>query len=352
LDWGLGHATRVVPLIRAFEDSGCRVTIACSGATEHLLRGEFPRARFITLDGYGVAYPKEGGGFLLKILSQLPRILLSVRRENRWLRRNLPVHGWDAVISDNRYGLYHHSVPSVMVTHQLHIRTGVSRLLDGIVRLLLTRRLSRFDECWVPDSASEPSLSGGLSHGKVPAHVRYVGPLSRFGRVGDLGSSGRILILLSGPEPQRAIFERRIEGQLRGLGLGILVVRGLPGETDAKTDDDDARWVNHLAAGELARVLASASLVIARSGYSTVMDLVRTGRRAVLVPTPGQTEQEYLARHLSDAGRFLSVAQSDFDLRKAVSEGLSLPIPSLKMDFDHHREVVRGFLLGNHHRKP
>jgi predicted glycosyltransferase len=97
--------------------------------------------------------------------------------------------------------------------------------------------------------------------------------------------------------------------------------------------------------------LASASLVIARSGYSTVMDLVRMRRRAVLVPTPGQTEQEYLARHLSDAGLFLSVPQSSFDLRKAIDEGLSAHVPSVDMDFDRHREVVRCFLSGQHGRK-
>ena len=352
LDWGLGHATRIVPLIRAFEDFECTVTIACSGATERLLRGEFPGALFISLPGYGVVYPRKGGFFLSKILSQLPRILFNVWKEHTWLRRQQAIHRWDAVVSDNRYGLHHSDMPSVIITHQLHIRTGVSGLLDGLVRRLLFRRLSRFDECWVPDAEHEPTLSGALSHGMVPGHVRYLGPLSRFGSLGVDQERGRVLVLLSGPEPQRSIFEGRIEEQLRGFEGDILIVRGLPGGGGIKPDAGSVRWVNHLPAKELALELSSASLVIARSGYSTVMDLVRTGRRAVLVPTPGQTEQEYLARHLSDAGRFLSVAQSDFDLRKAVSEGLSLPIPSLKMDFDHHREVVRGFLLGNHHRKP
>ena len=348
----MGHATRIVPLIRAFEDFGCRVTIACSGAAEHLLRGEFPGAPFLPLEGYGIVYPNRGRNFFPKILSQFPSILSSVRRENEWLARNQGTYRWDAVVSDNRYGLHHPSIPSVILTHQLHIRTGISSFLDGIVRSLLFRRLARFDECWVPDAVEEPSLSGALSHGRVPAHVRYLGPLSRFGSLGIGSGSGRVLVLLSGPEPQRSIFERRIEEQLRGFEGDMLIVRGLPGRVGSKSDAGGVRWVNHLGATELVRELEAASLVIARSGYSTVMDLVRTGRRAVLVPTPGQTEQEYLARHLADGGRFLSVAQSDFDLRRAVAKGLSSPIPSLEMDFDSHREVVRGFLLGMHHRKP
>lgn len=353
MDWGLGHATRIVPLVRAFESFGCRITIACSGATEHLLRGEFPRAGFIHLDGYGVTYPKRGGSFLWKILRQVPSILLSVSREHRWLERMQALHGWDAVVSDNRYGFYHASIPSVIVTHQLHIRTGIPLFLDGFVRFLLFRRLSRFDECWVPDSETEPSLSGALSHGRAPLHARYVGPLSRFNGIHRFGASdsGRLLILLSGPEPQRTLFEDLIEGQLSGLDREVLVVRGLPGGSSARTGYGRVRWINHLGAGELEEELRSASLVVARSGYSTVMDLARTGRRAVLVPTPGQTEQEYLARHLADAGWFLSFTQSGFDLRRAVAEGLAMPPPRIEADFELHREAVRAFLCGDHKRR-
>ena len=351
LDWGLGHATRIVPLVRAFESFGCKVTIACSGATERLLRQEFPDGLFLSLKGYRVTYPKKGDLFFLKMLLQFPSILLSVRHEHVWLRRNLSIHGWDAVVSDNRYGLWHPSIPSVILTHQLHIRTGISSGLDSVVRFLLFGRLSRFDECWVPDAETEPSLSGELSHGKVPEKVTYIGPLSRFGTESDAVVTGKVLVLLSGPEPLRSIFESMIESQSEGLGLDLLVVRGLPGESVTRPGSKGVRWVNHLGERELELELASASLVIARSGYSTVMDLVRMRRRAVLVPTPGQTEQEYLARHLSDAGLFLSVPQPSFDLRKAIDEGLSAHVPSLDMDFDLHREVVRGFLSGNHLRK-
>lgn len=338
-------------MIRVLEHHGCRVSIACSGATERLLRAEFPEAEFIPLKGYGVGYPRNGRLFLFSILRQIPGILLSVWREHSWLSRQQRIHRWDAVVSDNRYGLYHPSVPSVLITHQLHIRSGVSSLLDALVRFLLFKRLRRFDECWVPDSKEEPTLSGALSHGKVPGHVRYVGPLSRLQPMPDGGLGRGILILLSGPEPQRTIFEGLIEAQLNGLRHPVTIVRGLPGEAPAKPDAEGVRWVNHLPAGELGAAMSSASLVVARSGYSTVMDLVRMRRRALLVPTPGQTEQEYLARHLTEAGWFLSCPQSGFDLCRAVEEGLSFPASNLEMDFEQHIDRVLGFLSGDHNLK-
>ena len=344
LDWGLGHATRSVPLIRAFLSSGCSVTIACSGSVERLLRAEFPEASFIRIRGYNVSYPRNGRLFLFKMLIQLPSILLSVAREHRWLKRNLSIHGWDLVVSDNRYGLHHPNLRSVLVTHQLHIRSGSSRLMDPLIRRLLFKRLSSFDECWVPDVESEPSLSGALSHGVVPDHVRYIGPLSRLSSFGAHPTSGRVLVVLSGPEPQRSLFERIIARQLPLEGQDILVVRGRPGESVAPSSLKGVRWVNHLPSEELAAEMGSAALVVARSGYSTVMDLVRTGRRAVLVPTPGQTEQEYLARHLSDQGWFLTRSQASFDLREAVEMGLASEPPDIQPDFERHMDFVRGIL--------
>lgn len=351
LDWGLGHATRIVPLIRAFTALGCRITIACSGSTEKLLRAEFPEAEFLTLNGYGVGYPRSGRLFFLKILGQFPALLLSAWKENVWLSRQQRVYRWDAVISDNRYGLYHPSVPSVLITHQLHIQTGVSSLLDGLVRILLFKRLKRFDECWVPDSKEEPTLSGALSHGKVPDHVRYVGPLSRLQALPKQGTSGGVLVLISGPEPQRTIFEDLIEAGLPRLRHPVTIVRGLPGDASTKPDSEGVRWVNHMVAEELEAALSSALLVVARSGYSSVMDLVRTRRRAVLVPTPGQTEQEYLARHLTEAGWFLACPQWGFDLSRAVEDGLSFPASSVDVDFEGHRDRIIGFLSGDHNRK-
>lgn len=313
---------------------------------ERLLRIEFPEAGFIGVRGYNVAYPRNGRLFFLKILLQFPSILSSVAREQRWLKRNLPIHGWDLVVSDNRYGLYHPDVRSVLVTHQLHIRSGISAFMDRLIRRVLFKRLALFDECWVPDVADEPSLSGALSHGLVPGHVRYIGPLSRLSSSGARFSSGHVLILLSGPEPQRSLFERIIAGQLPMTGQDILVVRGRPGESVAPSSLKGVRWVNHLPTEQLAAEMGSAALVIARSGYSTVMDLVRTARRAVLVPTPGQTEQEYLARHLSDLGWFLTRSQASFDLREAIEKGLASEPPDIQPDFERHVDFVRRFLHG------
>lgn len=319
LDWGLGHATRCVPIIRALVGRGHQVFLAGEGATEALLRAEFPALPFLPLPGYRIRYGASALQTGLQLSAQLPRIVKTVKQENLWLQQQIKIHHFDAVISDNRYGLHHPEAYSVFITHQLRIKAPLAAA-ERAAQAWMYGHIKNFDCCWVPDAAAEPSLAGALSHpGKLPAvPVRYTGPLSRFDHKTDVAEKKGLLLLLSGPEPQRTILEKLLLGQTGSTTENIMLVRGLPEGASLPDVPGHVAVFNHLPAAPLQETLRSAALVVCRSGYSTVMDLAALQQRAVLVPTPGQWEQEYLAKHLSQRGFAPWLPQKGFDLGEAV----------------------------------
>ncbi|MBW6490774.1 MAG: hypothetical protein K0B15_06205 [Lentimicrobium sp.] len=320
LDWGLGHATRCIPVIKALIETGARVIIASDGAQQNLLRSEFPDIEFITFKGYQIRYSKILP-VTVKILFDLPRIISRIKAENKELKALIRHYKIDIVISDNRYGLWNKNIYTVIITHQLKIIPPL--LLKPFGKLLhnLTRsQLLRFNECWIPDYAGEPNLSGELSHGKnLPSNSRYIGLLSRFDSnyaQKEPAKSYKIVAILSGPEPQRTIFEMKIRAQLLEIAVPCLIVRGLPGNTGIRKHNSFIDIADHMNTNEFAQVLLSKPLVISRAGYSTLMDIAFTGNKAILVPTPGQTEQEYLAKKLSEAGIFYTTTQNNLNLKR------------------------------------
>src|SRR6476661_4467518 len=233
LDWGLGHATRVIPIIRLLRYRNCTVIIAAKDRTRELLEQEFPDLQFLELEGYGIQYSRKGWRLPLKIVAQVPYILSVIKKEHRWLQHAVEDHSIDAVISDNRYGLYHHSIPSVFITHQLRIKTGLGFIIDRFIQQLNYQQINKFGDCWVPDHGGGLTLAGDLSH---PANfpsvpVKYTGPLSRF--TGLISTEEKhLLVILSGPEPQRTLWEEVIIHQLQAYKKPIVLVRGLPGTAD------------------------------------------------------------------------------------------------------------------------
>lgn len=320
LDWGLGHATRCIPVIRMLVASGAEVLIAADGPTAALLKNEFPAIKILSLKGYKITYSRRAQWFFVKMLRQLPSITASIKYENKWLAKTIEDERIDCVISDNRFGFYNSKVPCIYITHQLFIETG-NVLLNILAQKIHYRFINRFSTCWVPDAAGKPNLAGKLSHPqKKPAiPVKYIGCLSRFENK-NISSSIGILILLSGPEPQRTIFENIILNELPLLqNISITIVRGLPGEVN-ELKNDHATIYNHLPADELNTAILSAETAICRAGYSSIMDLATLGKNAVLVPTPGQGEQEYLAAYLMKQQLFYSVPQQNFSLQKTLEE--------------------------------
>ncbi|TMI85631.1 MAG: glycosyl transferase family 28, partial [Bacteroidetes bacterium] len=106
LDWGLGHATRCIPIIQHLLKADVEVWLAGEGAQEKLLADEFPDLPFLSLHGYRIRYARSAIGLVKNILFQAPKIVKAIRNENKWLAKMIDEHHFDAVISDNRYGLY------------------------------------------------------------------------------------------------------------------------------------------------------------------------------------------------------------------------------------------------------
>jgi len=180
LDWGLGHATRCIPIIYELLEQGCSVIIAASGPTEILLKKEFPELIFLPLKGYAVRYSKKKSWLPLTIFFQIPSIITSICYEHCWLKKIVKEKDIDLVISDNRFGLYHATIPSVYITHQLLIKTG-DRFTENIAQQIHFHFIKKFTQCWVPDAEENNNLAGELSHPKKhPDNIKYIGPLSRF----------------------------------------------------------------------------------------------------------------------------------------------------------------------------
>lgn len=320
LDWGLGHATRCIPLVRELILQGAEVWLAAEGTQASLLKEEFPGLSLLELKGYRVKYAKTARGLIWQMFRQWPRLRRIVREEHQWLLEQTALHGFDAVISDNRYGLYHPNIPSVFITHQLLIRSPLGKWTESILQKSNYRYINRFKECWVPDLPGHPNLAGVLSHPeKKPATALvYTGPLTRFTFQGTEEKKKHLLILLSGPEPQRSLLENIIIDQISHYPGTATVVRGLPGHAQMIPSTGMIRFYNHLTAEELQKEIEKASLVICRSGYSTVMDLAALQKKCFFIPTPGQTEQEYLAGYARENGWAPYVLQHEFDLNRVL----------------------------------
>ncbi|HEX5026847.1 MAG TPA: glycosyltransferase [Agriterribacter sp.] len=332
LDWGLGHASRCVPLVNELIHQGCEVCLAGEGKSMLLLKREFPQLRVLPLTGYDIFYHNTTGYFGWVMSRQVPAIIRSIRREHKWLKKLMEEEHFDAIVSDNRYGLYAEKVHSVFITHQLAIRTGLGYLMNKCVQKINYKYINKFNECWVPDFKGEDNLAGKLSHPPVlPANTTYIGPISRFKR-NQVNKKYDLLILLSGPEPRRTIWEEALLKELNTYKGKALLVRGIPGCNEKPLINNNAGFVNFADAGELNVLMQQAEWVVCRSGYTSIMDLVQLQHKAILVPTPGQPEQEYLAKYLHQKGMFYAVTEAAFALGKSLQDAEKFPFSFINSD--------------------
>ena len=329
LDWGLGHATRCIPIIRYLLEKKCEVIVGADGRPLQLLQKEpaCRQAGFLQLPGYNISYPKNGS-MVLKIASQIPQILSGIKREHELLKKIITEKKIDAVISDNRFGLWSREVPCVFMTHQLMVKSPFG---EKFIHHLNKKYISKYSVCWVPD-VSEQGLSGDLSHKfPLPKNTRYIGVLSRFASSPSIllkenGVRNKALFILSGPEPQRTIFEKKILEQLVSpltsilKGKRVLIVQGITEKKERRKISETVEMVSYLTSDELQKEILSSEIILSRSGYSTVMDLAVLGRKTLFVPAPGQTAQEYLAGYFSEKKIAYSVSQKKFDLQTALKE--------------------------------
>jgi predicted glycosyltransferase len=341
LDWGLGHATRCIPIIGQLLENGCDVVIAADGGAARLLAREFPQLEIKKLEGYRIRYGKSH--LFLNIFLQLPRIFTAISYERKWLSNLLTGEKFDIVISDNRPGLYNRKALCIYITHQLRIQSGISSWVDDQLQKLHTRYMKKFNKVWVPDAAGSDNLAGKLSHPYeqiIP--VDYLGLISRLTNTNAVPKKYDVLCLLSGPEPQRTLLEAECIKELKNFTGTALLVRGLPGENKTVQMASNVTVEQHLNASDLQTAMAQTELVICRSGYTTLMDLIRLQKKAVLIPTPGQTEQEYLAAYMHACNYFPFLLQKDFTIDDALQLAEKFPYyhPFEANQFEQYREAV------------
>ena len=308
LDWGLGHASRIIPLIDKHLELGDNVIIAGSGMSLNLLKKHFPHLHSIEIPSFTMKY-SAGKSQVWAVAKAFPRLIYYSIGEHKALKRIVNEENIDFIISDNRFGLFHKTVPCAYITHQILIKLPKGwAWLEAFVAFVHRCIINRFTECWVPDfeDVSE-SLAGELSHpNKKPRNVKYIGALSRFQlgvRSEELGVRNLVLAILSGAEPQRTMLEKELLMSLQEeQHEDIILVQGKV-EAEQKVGKVGKVTVyNYMSTEELQEYILKADKIICRSGYSSIMDLHALGKlqNATLIPTPGQTEQEYLAEYISN----------------------------------------------------
>lgn len=342
LDWGLGHATRCIPVIRKLLNRSCEVMIAGSGASLLLLQKEFPQLTFFSLSPYAPKYPATDS-MVWTMAMQLPKFLQTIRHEHDEVDALITQQKIDLVISDNRYGCWTTKVPCIFMTHQSNIlmpkRFG---WLAPVVRKLNQRIMNRFSGCWIPDYPGEDSMAGDLISFERTIqknHIRYIGLLSRFTSPVKRDSKYDLLCIFSGPEPQRTMLENLVVRQLKTFSGRVLIVRGLMGDINIPLHTN-AVVHDFMTSDDLQEAIESSEIILTRSGFSTVMDLNRLSARAIFIPTPGQTEQEYLAKKIAEQGIAYSSPQHEFVLDEALKASQKFSGFKWKETDEHYLETA------------
>ncbi|WP_338375737.1 glycosyltransferase [uncultured Flavobacterium sp.] len=313
LNWGLGHATRCIPIIQGLLDNGYEPIIASDGVALELLKKEFPKLISFELPSYDIQYAEKGKHFKWKMIAQLPKIISTIKKERRKINKILKAYNFDGIISDNRLGVYSKDVPSVFMTHQLNVLTGNT---SWITTKLHKKYIQKFDECWVPDVEKTPNLSGKLGHPTESIkNVKYIGPLSRLCKK-PMPIKYDLMVLLSGPEPQRTILEEKIILELENYSKRVVFIKGIVEKNQKKEEKGNVTFYNFMNSAELEATFNESNHILCRSGYTTVMDLAKLNKKAFFIPTPGQYEQEYLAKKFDKEGIIPTCKQEKFTFKK------------------------------------
>ena len=306
----------MVPLARHLQELDYNIFFG--SGDEHLafFKMEVPGAAYIHFPGFRINYSRYLPQYII-ILLKSPILLYQIIIEHKRLKRIIRDYSIDIVISDNRIGLWNSKIKTVFITHQLRILFPEPfRFLEFIGIQIIRSIIEKYSLCFIPDLSGDLNISGILSHGiRLPGNVRYIGILSRFNvpRQEDELTSGKCTVILSGPEPQRSILKHKLTKILSLQEKPVVMLEGKPGKADESYSLNNIVYHNHLSENETIKLLMESEIIITRSGYTTIMELISLGRSALLIPTPGQTEQEYLAEFLSEKGWFRTVAQSNLD---------------------------------------
>lgn len=325
LNWGLGHATRCIPIIWELKERGHQVIVAASGPGYSLLKQEFPTLTVLKIPGMTITYTK-GKEQMTALFKQVPKALYNTYREYQAIQKIVRQNNVNTIISDNRFGCFSSRVHCIYMTHQLHIKLPQKmHALEPVASFIHQLIIDQYDACWIPDYEEETRcLSGKLSHQvSLPECTSYIGPLSRFSVATSIipesekeitNQTFDAIAVISGPEPQRSLFERRMRRKFQKKGYKALIIQGKPrletskkkrkkleelnhSESSKQQEYERIQQMPHLSTPALLELLLKTPRIYCRAGYSTIMDLHAIGKTAYLYPTPGQPEQEYLASY-------------------------------------------------------
>lgn len=311
LNWGLGHATRCIPIINTLKEEGYTPVIASDGKALDLLRKEFPELEYFELPALKIKYSKRGFWLKLSLLFQGYKLFKTIKEEQKFIKKLVLEKNLKGIISDNRLGLFHKDVPNAIITHQIKVFSGGTTWLTSKLHRFF---IHKYDECWIPDNKEKPHLSGRLGHvKKTRLKIKYIGILSRFQHK-NIELKNDVLILISGPESQRQVFEDLMLKEFKSYKGKAVMVRGKIENEQKEYYEGEIKIINYLKSDELETLIQQSEVIIARSGYTTLMDMAKLNKKALFIPTPKQTEQQYLAMSMKKHGIAPYTQQRKFNL--------------------------------------
>lgn len=318
--WGLGHATRSLPVLRRLLSENNNITVISNGRSLEVLKKELgEQITYVDIPDYPMLLSENTRQFLAKSMVYWPVFIKRIEDGLAQLQKILDKKHYDCIISDARYDMYSKKIPSFFISHQMRIMNPLQiKMFEHAMERFNMFFFKRYAGVMVPDY-KENNLSGDLSHNlkRIDENtIHYVGVLSDFTRR-PMNKNIDYLISISGPEPQRSILEETLASQAETLEGNVVITLG-------KAENYSIKKKKHLTTYSFVtkelreELLNKAKLVVSRSGYSTLMDVAVVGTKALFIPTPGQIEQEYLSKYHNNLGTFHSVAQDAVDLKNDV----------------------------------
>ncbi|WP_293873217.1 glycosyltransferase [Flavobacterium sp.] len=329
LNWGLGHATRCIPIIRELEKNGFTPVLASDGVALQILQKEFPHLQALELPSYDIEYAKNGADFKWKLIKNIPKMIDTILSEKKIVKKWIQEYNLCGIISDNRLGVYNKEIPCVFMTHQLNVLSGKTTWISS---QLHQHFIKKFTECWIPDLEKNSNLTGKLGHlKKHKLNLKYLGPLSRLEKKA-LPIQYDLMILLSGPETQRTYLEQKLKNEISLFGGKILFVKGVLESEQKIEPEQNVTYYNFMTTQEIETAINESEMVLCRSGYTTIMDLAKLGKKAFFIPTPGQFEQEYLAKRLKRKNFVPYARQEDFVIENLQEIKLYKGLPQVEKE--------------------
>ncbi|NSW44990.1 MAG: glycosyl transferase family 28 [Bacteroidales bacterium] len=325
LDWGLGHAARVIPIIKRIQNKGHNVFIACSKHQQHFFKNELSNYTWIPCACPAIKY-SENKLSIFHLLKLIPTILIGIKKDKNKINHWIKKYNIQLIISDNRYGCYSPKAYSVIITHQIKINLPSKvKWAENLLHKQIKRWIYNFNRCWIPDINEIPNFAGDLSmQFSLNGKSAFIGLLSRFDDKAfaelSVEKQYEVIAIVSGPEPQRSIFANILLQQLKELHKPCILVLGDFSKPFSTWHEENVLVYSYMNTKQLFQAIQSSKYIVARSGYSTIMDLISLKRTAILVPTPGQTEQEYLASYYKSRRMFVIAEQNNFKLSESLAE--------------------------------